>query len=577
MDYFDRYQKWRRHKDMDPELKKELKSIEGMDEKIKDRFEKELSFGTGGIRGPMGAGPARINIFMIRKATLGLAKYLHREKKSEKRLSVVIAYDTRKNSDRFAKEAAGVLAEEGIEVWLFPQPAPTPLLSFAVRTLRADAGVVITASHNPPADNGYKVYNADGGQITDHFAQEITKQIGEIEDELSIQAADLAAAEGKGLLRWVDKSVEKEYIEKVCDLGFREQWLQTGLLPVSIVYTALHGTGARYMPRIFNRIGVKDLFLVSEQMIMDPACPTVKYPNPEDWEVYAMAIELGLDKKADLLLAMDLDADRLGVAVKDQSDQFVPLSGNQLGCLMLYYILSQHKKGRTLPSNGIMIQTVVTTEMGKKIAESFGVEVIETLTGFKYIGELIKSRVDHRLSTFLFGFEESYGFLAGDFVRDKDGFQGALIAAEMAAFYRTKNMSLIEALEELYQEYGYFREELINIDLQSGEMDKVEKIMDHFRCSGPRKLVDSPVIKVIDYASQKELNTRTKKSKSTNLPVSNSMKYISEDGSWFCVRPSGTEPKIKIYLGVKGDTKTLSEKKKEALKTEIKEEMANKF
>ena len=569
MDYHDQYQRWRSDENLDPELKQELDEIASDEIKTRERFGRVLTFGTGGIRGEMGAGTARVNIYLVRKVTMGLARYLLANKGEKDTASVVIAHDTRRNSARFARETAAVLAFAGIQAWLFPQPEPTPLLSFAVRELKASAGVVITASHNPPADNGYKVYGPDGGQITDTLAQAIMKQVNQVQDELAVPTIDLAEAEAKGLLRWVEKEVADEYVNRVSGISFRHHWWTKGPLPVRVVYTPLHGTGANYVPRVLRQNGITDLFPGPEQMVPDASCPTVKCPNPEDWDVYRLAINLGQRESADLLMATDLDGDRLGVAVRNVSGGYTPLTGNQLGCLMLEYILSQHKRNRTAPPNGMVVQTVVTTGMGKAIASGYGVEVVETLTGFKYIGEMIKVRADNHLNTFLFGYEESYGYLVGDFVRDKDAMQAALLTAEIAAYYRVQGKTVLQALDSLYAQYGCFQERLINIDLKAGDMDQIGDIMERFRQSDWDHMAGSKVAYVYDYLTQTQTNPMTGKTAPIHLPSSNSMKIVMEDEAWFCIRPSGTEPKMKIYVGVRGRSLSDAEQRLEAIEAEI--------
>ncbi len=568
MDVNHEYERWRQHPDMDPELKEELDQIQGNKDEIEDRFGRRLAFGTGGIRGPMGAGTSRMNMYLIRKATAGLAAYL-KDVHGTGDIAVAIAFDTRRNSFRFAKEAASVLSYQGISAWLFPKPTPTPLLSFAVRELKAQAGIVITASHNPPADNGYKVYGPDGGQITDGFAHQIMARIEQVEDELEIPVLDPAEAEAKGLLRWIPESLEKEYLEKVMNLSSIGSWWQDGDPTVKVVYTPLHGTGARHIPLIFERNPVIEGHFVPEQMVMDASCPTVKYPNPEDWEVYTMAESIGKSVQADLLMATDLDADRLGMAVHDGQGEYIPITGNQLGCLMLHYILSQRKKAGRLPANGIMVQTVVTSDLGKEIARSFGVEVVETLTGFKYIGEVIKEKVDHGTMIFLFGYEESYGYLVGDFVRDKDGIQAAMFASEVAAFYLKQGKTMHEALDGIYSQYGHYYEDLISISLPPGETTQIDRVMEKLRNDAAKTVGGSPLARVFDYEAQVELDCAGKMSRPIPLPKSNSWKAVTEDGTWFCVRPSGTEPKMKIYFGVRGDGKEAALIKKKHVEEEI--------
>ncbi len=569
MEYRKKYQQWLEFSGMDEELGRELTKISLDENEIANRFSKEIAFGTGGIRGRMGVGTALINIYVVRKVTLGLARYLlNAYPKEGKQPSVVIACDTRRNSERFVRATAEVLTNHGIKAWVFPEPTPTPLLSFAVRELQASAGVVITASHNPPADNGYKVYGPDGGQITDYLARAITAHILQVEDALTIPGGDLEEAEKNGLFERVGAEIDNRYYKLLQGISLSSTWWSKGPLPVRVVYTPLHGTGGKAIPRALINARVTELFLVSKQLETDPNCSTVQSPNPEDWEVYNMAITLGEKEQADLLLATDLDADRLGAAVRNTSGRYVPLTGNQIGCLLLDYILSQRKKQGKLPSNGIVIQTVVTSAMGKAIAADYGVETIETLTGFKYIGEQIKERVDSGQNVFLFGFEESYGYLAGDFVRDKDGIQASQLVAEMTAYYKHKQMTLLDALEQLFLAHGYFQEELLNLNLAENELYRVEQVMTKLRGAGLLEMNGLTIIRADDYL--KQLSTDVQGNQTPiMLPASDALKYVLADLSWFCIRPSGTEPKIKIYLGVKEDNADIAAAKLSVLKEKV--------
>jgi len=557
VEYQKRFRRWFDFPEMDVELSRELALIATDDAEISRRFSRDISFGTGGIRGRMGAGTSLINIYTVRKATAGLARYLlDRQRRENGRPAVVIAFDTRLRSDLFARETAAVLAAFDIKALIFKQPVPTPLLSYAVRQLQASAGVVITASHNPPADNGYKVYGPDGGQITQNIADAILAQINRVEDELSIPVSNLEEAEKCGLLVWVGMELFEQYFQQLQEISLTSAWWGGGPLPVRVVYTPLNGTGATAIPRALTNAGVEELFLVAEQMEADPCCSTIKHPNPEDWEVFNLATELGNKTGADLLLATDLDCDRLGVAVRDSSHRYVPLTGNQLGCLMLEYILARKKERGELPPNGIVIQTVVTTALGKAIAGAYGVETVETLTGFKYIGEVIKERVENGRNRFLFGFEESYGYLAGDFVRDKDGIQAALLAVEMAAYYKNQGMTLLDGLERLYQVYGFYQEELVNLELAEGHDYRADLAMSAFCGADWGNPGGLKIIGVDDYLRQLSIDLRTGEQKPTGLPASNAVKYFLEGDCWFCIRPSGTEPKIKIYFGVKAENLT---------------------
>lgn len=568
MIYLTKYRMWLEYPSLDPELLKELQQISGRDEEIAARFSRELRFGTGGIRSKMGAGTARMNIYIVRRATEGLARYLQSLPQEGPR-SVVIAYDTRRNSLRFARETASVLARHGIKAYLFPKPEPTPLLSFAVRELKASAGVVITASHNPPADNGYKVYDPDGGQITDALAQSITRRIEQVDNMLAVKGLDLLEAVQGGLLQEVTADIKNRYLELLRGLSLSSDWCPDGLLPVRVVYTPLHGTGSEIMPRALRAAEVQDLFLVPEQALQDPCCPSVHSPNPENWEVFAMAIQLGQKQQADLLLATDLDADRLGAAVQDGKGNFTPLTGNQMGSLMLDYILSRRKAQGCLPSRGVMVKTVVTSDMGRAIADAYGVETLETLTGFKYIGEKIMEITGSGRKVFLFGYEESYGYLIGDFVRDKDGMQAGQMLAEMTAYYKKQGMTLLDALEQLYQQYGFYLEELINLELEENQLDRVGVTMEKLRSLSLSSIGGLQLQRVDDFLTQKSRDMATDTEKCTDLPTGNSLKFYLAEEAWFCVRPSGTEPKLKIYLGVRGKSRSQAEKTLASLKKAV--------
>ncbi|MGI5823858.1 MAG: phospho-sugar mutase [Dethiobacteria bacterium] len=569
MDYRQKYEQWLAHPGLDGELKEELQSIAADEQEIASRFDRELKFGTGGIRGRMGAGPSRINIYMIRKITAGLARFIEKTATGEDRPkpSVVIAYDTRYNSERFAREAAGVLARCKIKAYLFTKPESTPLLSFAVRKLNATAGIVITASHNPAGDNGYKVYWSDGGQITDRLANAITAEIDAVGDALLVDCGRLDEAQKASLLVWLDDQITVSYLEHLQKLRLFTK--KEALAALKVVYTPLHGAGYEIIPRALQAAGFSNLVVVPEQATIDPASWTVYSPNPEDWTVFDQAIQCGEKIDADLLLATDLDADRLGVAARDHENRFSPLTGNQLGSLLLEYILSRKKEAGDLPANGIVIKTVVTSEIGRAIAAFYDQEILDTLTGFKYIGEKIKALADTGKKTFLFGCEESCGYLLGDFVRDKDAVQACQVTAEMAAYYKKQGLTLHAALERLFKKYGYFAEELINIELAAAEMGRVQEIMDFFRQAGLTTIGKRSIQRRADYLSQEEFDLQQNTKKPINLPAANSLKYFLEKDAWFCVRPSGTEPKLKIYLGVQETSGEQARKELEDLKKAV--------
>ncbi len=550
MDYRKRYKQWLSFPALDEEIKKELLQISGCEEEIAARFSRELEFGTGGIRGCMGAGSSRLNIYIVRKVTEGLARFIQKTipaidtaALSAESPRVVIAYDTRKNSERFARETASVLLRWKIKVYLFSEPVPTPLLSFAVRELKAAAGVVITASHNPAGDNGYKVYWSDGGQITDGTARAITAEIAAVEDELLVETGDLEDAARLGALVTIGEEMIIKYLQHLSglhmDMNYKERCRR-----LRVVYTPLYGTGTKIIPRALRAAGLEDLFLVSSQAGLDPSFATIKRPNPEEWEVFDLAIQLAEKEAADLILATDLDADRLGVAVRDENDNFKPLTGNQLGGLLLEYILSRRKEQQNLPANGIVIKTVVTSEIGRAIASSYGMQTLETLTGFKYIGEKIRELADTGENVFLFGYEESYGFLIGDFVRDKDAIQAGQLTVEMAAYYKAGGISLVQALNNLFEKYGYFTEELVNVDLADESPGRAEKIIEFFRKSALKEISGMRVVRLVDYLAGESFDLLNKKKAATGLPASNSIKYLLENDSWFCIRPSGTQNKI---------------------------------
>ncbi|NMB40810.1 MAG: phospho-sugar mutase [Firmicutes bacterium] len=574
MDYRDRYKKWLEFPGLDKEIREELLQISDQKKEIAARFSRELTFGTGGIRGRMGAGSSRLNIYIIRKVTEGLARFIQKYT-SPKNMSsdaprVVIAYDTRKNSDRFAREAASVLLRWDIKVYLFSEPAATPLLSFAVRELNAIAGIVITASHNPAQDNGYKVYWSDGGQITDALANSITAEIATVKNELLVKTAGLKDATQQGMLVSIGENIFSKYLEHLSKIRLDNNHGKH-YPHLKVVYTPLYGTGKNIIPQALQAAGLKNLFIVSSQAKADPNFSTIKHPNPEEWDTFELAVKLAVEKSADLILATDLDADRLGAAIKDENGRFIPLTGNQLGCLLLEYILSRRQKQQRLPINGIVIKTVVTSEMGRSIASSYGITTLETLTGFKYIGEKIKELVDSGQKTFLFGYEESCGFLIDDFVRDKDAIQASQLTVEMAAYYKSKGISLIQALDNLYKKYGYFMEELVNIDLDNQDPGQAKKTVEFFRKSALNQIGDKRVTHIIDYLTGESIDTIAKRKTATGLPTSNSLKYLLEEDSWFCIRPSGTEPKIKFYFGVKSTSKEKAIQEMDALKSSISE------
>lgn len=550
--YLDKYQSWLDSDIVDEETKKELKQITNKKD-IEDRFYKDLEFGTGGLRGIIAAGTNRINIYTVGKVTQGLADYLNATYEND--ISVTIAFDSRNKSDEFAKHVAGVLCANGIKVNLFESLRPTPMLSYAVRYLKSKAGIVVTASHNPPQYNGYKVYGEDGGQVTDIAAKEILDLIESIEDLSQIKTMDFESAKKSGLLNIIGEEVDKTYIEKVKSLSIRKELIKNHAAKLAVIYTPIHGSGNIPVRRVLSELGYKNVTVVKEQELPDGNFPTVSYPNPEDPKVFELALKMAASTCPDIIFGTDPDCDRIGVEVKDAEGNFKVLTGNQMGVLLTHYIISSLKEQNELPSNGTIITTIVSTNMAKKIADTFGIETIEVLTGFKYIGEKVLSFEKKHNKKFLFGFEESYGYLSGDFVRDKDAVIASMLICEMALYYKTKGMNLFDAMQKLYEEYGYFTEKLISIEL-SGKagQEKIQTTLEHLRHAMNFNLGDRKIVKKMDYKLRKEKDLIEIKETKIDLPKSNVLKFVLDDGSWFVARPSGTEPKMKIYLSATGST-----------------------
>ena len=537
-----------------PILKEELAVIERNTGEIRDRFHKELEFGTGGMRGLIGAGPNRMNIYTIRKAAQGLANYLlkHTPPGGKK---VVIAFDSRRMSPEFALESALVLAYNGIKTYVFKEITPTPLLSFAVRELRASAGIVITASHNPKEYNGFKVYTNHGGQITDELAHLITAEIRDIEDIFAIHAADRTKAEEEGLLIWLNDEVLDKYLAITVGLLLNKNMVKEYSHTLKIVYSPLHGSGLVPITRLFERCGFTELAVVKGQAVPDPDFSTVICPNPEDEGACAMALQSGKEYDADLIMLTDPDADRIGIIVKNETGQFVQLTGNQTGALLIDYILQMKEKLDMIPANGVIIKTIVTSGQGAAIAQKFGVGYIDVLTGFKYIGEKIAEFEEKQDHTFLFGYEESFGYLIASHVRDKDSVQTALLIAEMTLYYKQMGISLYQRLQQLSEEFGYYLEDLININMSGQEgRGKIGEIMAYLRRGVPPSLHGLGVTAVRDYEKRAEIEIKSGQILPLTLPSSNVIYYALEGGAWCCIRPSGTEPKLKIYLGVREKT-----------------------
>lgn len=554
MDWKNEYTRWTSATSLDEELKKDLEALRGKDQALEDAFYKNLEFGTGGMRGEIGPGTNRMNLYTIRKASEGLAQYIVANGEEYKKRGVAIAYDSRHKSPEFAMEAAKTLATHGIQTYVFEELRPTPELSFAVRTLNACAGIVITASHNPPEYNGYKVYGEDGGQLPPKEAAEVISYVDGVENELDVSVSSESELKGKGLIQMIGKEIDRQYVEQLKTLRVNQTLLSEMGEQLKIVFTPLHGTGNIPVREGLKAYGFKNVTVVEEQEKPDPNFSTVSSPNPEEHAAFELAIQYGEQQDADVLLATDPDADRVGVAVKNKEGKYVVLTGNQTGALLLNYIITQKKENGELPQNGAVLKTIVTSEIGRKIAEDNGLTSFDTLTGFKFIGEKIKEFETTGEHTFLFGYEESYGYLVGDFVRDKDAVQACLVAAEVAAYYKSKGMTLYDGLLEVFEQYGYYQEGLESLTLKGKEgAEKIVSLLAKFRQEPPTEAAGIAIHSVEDYEISKRTYLKQGESEPIDLPTSNVLKYKLEDGSWFCLRPSGTEPKVKFYFGVNGE------------------------
>ncbi|MGI6707067.1 MAG: phospho-sugar mutase [Clostridia bacterium] len=551
MNYQERFEAWLRDPYFDEETRRELEAIKDNEKEKEDRFYKDLEFGTAGLRGIIGAGTNRMNIYVIRKTTQGLADYITSVGEDAKKRGVVIAYDSRYKSREFALEAALVLAGNGIRVYLFDELRPVPELSFSVRELGTVSGIVITASHNPAQYNGYKVYWEDGGQLPPERANAVLQRINAIQGFHQVKRLSLEEAREKGFLKMIGREMDDRYLSRVKTLSIHPEIMKDAGDALQLVYTPLHGTGYRLVPRVLREMGLENVHIVKEQEEPDPMFSTVSSPNPEEPEAFAMAIQLAEEKGADVIIGTDPDCDRVGVVVRDEKGQFRVLSGNQTGCLLLHYILSQKKKRGTPPAKGVVVKTIVTTELGRAIAQSFGVDILDVLTGFKFIAEKIKEFEETGEKEFIFGFEESSGYLAGDFVRDKDGVITSMLVAEMAAYYKTRGTGLCEALRKIYDEYGYYREKLLSVVLKGKEgLEKIHQAMESLREDCPAAFGGVKVLAVRDYQKGTRYDRRSEKNEALSLPKSDVLYFELENHSWICIRPSGTEPKIKIYLAV---------------------------
>ncbi len=555
MNYMDRYNEWLNGDAFDDSTKEELMALKGNEKEIEDRFYKDLDFGTGGLRGVLGAGTNRMNIYTVRKATQGLANYINKKVTNDADKKVAIAYDSRRMSPEFSDEVALVMAANGIKGYVFDSLRPTPVLSFAVRELGCTAGIVITASHNPAEYNGYKVYWSDGAQVTSPKDEEIIKEVGLVQDFSEVKTISKEDASVKGLYKVIGSEMDDKYIDALKALIIDKEVIKKEADNFTIVYTPLHGTGNIPVRRVLKEIGFNKVHVVKEQELPDGNFPTYGYPNPEDIKAFALAIDLACEVDADVVMATDPDADRLGVLTKDKDGQYQALNGNNIGILLMDYILSRKKELGTLPDNAAVVGTIVSTNMVQAVADYFGVEAMYVLTGFKYIGEKIKEFEETGSNSFMFGFEESYGCLIGTHARDKDAVVAVMGVAELAAYYKSKGLTLYEALMTLFEKYGYYKETLESITLKGKEgVEKIQHILSTLRSNPPASVGGIKVVEARDYKADTILTLATGDVRPTGLPSSDVLYYDLADGSWFCVRPSGTEPKVKFYFGVKGES-----------------------
>ncbi|HFL3264689.1 TPA: phospho-sugar mutase [Clostridioides difficile] len=545
MDYKNNYEMWLNSPYFDEQTKNELLNIKDDEKEIQDRFYKNLEFGTGGLRGIIGAGTNRINIYTVRRATLGVLNYIMKTQGEEgKQKGIVIAHDSRYMSREFCIEVAKTLSAYGVKAYIFEELKPTPELSFAVRYLKCAMGIVITASHNPKEYNGYKVYDSDGGQICIDMANNIIAEVNKIDDYSIIKSIDFEEALSKNLITILDNEVDDEFIKAVKKQVLRQNIIDEYGKKLKIIYTPIHGTGNKSVRRVLSECGFENVMVVKEQELPDSNFSTVKYPNPEEKSVFNIAIEMAKNNGTDLIIGTDPDCDRVGIVVKDSSGEYVVLNGNQVGSLLVRYILESLVEENKLPKNNpTIIKTIVTSELGAKIAKAYNVDCLNTLTGFKFIGEKIKAFEESNDRSFIMGYEESYGYLIGTHARDKDGVVSSLMICEMAAYYSSKGMNLYEALIDTYNKFGYYKEDLKSVTLKGIDgIKKIKEMMLYFRSVKIDNVADVKVDKILDYKDGVD-----------DLPKSDVLKFLLEDGSWIAIRPSGTEPKIKFYFGANSD------------------------
>ena len=573
MDYMKQYNDWLTDSYFDEATKRELEAIKDDPKEIEDRFYKDLAFGTGGLRGIIGAGTNRMNIYTVRKATQGLANYIL--KRGAQAKGIAIAYDSRFMSPEFADEAALCMAANGIKAYVFDALRPTPELSFAVRTLGCTAGIVVTASHNPPEYNGYKVYWEDGAQITAPLDRDIITEVGNVTDYHTVKTMDKEDAMARGLYEVIGEKIDDAYMVELKKQIIHPEIIREVAEDIRIVYTPLHGTGNVPVRRVLRELGFKNVFVVPEQELPDPKFTTLEYPNPEDPKAFTLALELARKEHADIVLATDPDADRLGIyALDTKSGEYIPFTGNMSGMLIADYILRERKATGKMPENPVLVKTIVITNMADVLTRKYGVDMIEVLTGFKYIGEQIKLFEQNHTHNYVFGLEESYGCLAGTHARDKDACVAVMCLCEVAAWCKKNGITVWDQMLKMYEEYGYFKEDLYTITLKGIDGSKqIDAMMDKLRSNPPKEFGDLKVVSMRDYENDTVLDLATGKVTPTGLPKSNVLYFDLTNDSWCCARPSGTEPKIKFYMGVKGtsleDAKSRVDALTESLKAKL--------
>lgn len=570
MGYMEEYQLWLDN--ADTATVEELKGISGNDGEIKDRFYRTLEFGTAGLRGVIGAGPNRMNTYVVGQATQGLANQLIKTNPDGAKLSVAIAYDSRHKSDVFAKDAAVILAANGIKAYLFEELKPVPELSFAVRYKNATAGIAVTASHNPAKYNGYKVYGADGAQLNPELASIVLEEIDKTNMFTDVKRCDFDTAVKEGMIELMGDAVEEAYLDRVQEQSINPELTKEKGNTLSFVYTPFHGSGNKPVRKILKRIGFNNVVVVKEQELPDGDFPTVESPNPENKEGFTIAIEYAKKCGADLIVGTDPDADRVGILVKNEAGEYVTFTGNQVGALLTEYILDSMKEKGNLPNDGYVVKTIVTTNIIKAMCESYGVEMKEVLTGFKFIGEKIKESEETGKGTYLFGFEESYGYLKGTYARDKDAVVATMLIAEMALYYQERGSSVFEQMDKIYQKYGYYKEQVESVTMEGIEgLEKIKNIMEDVRKNPPTTVAGKKVLAIRDYQTSVRTELESGKTEEILLPKSNVIYLELEDDNNFIIRPSGTEPKIKLYCLLKGETKEDAEKLSELVKKDIAE------